>query len=173
MVIWITGLSGSGKTTLCRALCELLKPRLPELVLLDGDAIRVAFGDDLGYSEEDRKIQVRRLQNLARILADQGLVVLVAVLYSHPELSAWNRQHIREYFEIFLDASIDFVRKRDVKGLYTRAAQGEVADVVGVDIPWHAPTSPDLVIAAETAPPPEALARRVIAAIPRLAQLWR
>lgn len=173
MVIWVTGLSGAGKTELCRALYDLLKPKLAELVMIDGDVIRAAFAHDLGYKENDRMTHVRRIQNIARMLSDQGLVVLASVLYSHPELLTWNRSHIREYFEVYLDASLELVRGRDAKKLYAGADRGEVSDVVGVDIPWHVPAAPDLVIDADAAPPPAALALQVVAAIPRLAQLYQ
>ena len=168
MVIWITGLSGAGKTTLCRALWQELKSRCPELVCLDGDAVRAAFGHDLGYRESDRRMQIQRLQRLAQLLAEQGLVVLVAALYSHPELLAWNRQNLREYFEIYLKASTDTLRRRDAKGLYREAAAGMRPHVVSVDIPWHAPDAPNLVIDVDNAPSPEVCARQVISALPRL-----
>src|SRR3990167_9076067 len=98
MVIWITGLSGSGKTTLSAALYSLLKPRLRGLVVLDGDMIRSAFGNDIGYRESDRVIQVKRLQNLAKLLSDQDLTVIVGVVYARPDLLEWNRRNIRDYF---------------------------------------------------------------------------
>ncbi|MBI4322967.1 MAG: adenylyl-sulfate kinase [Candidatus Omnitrophica bacterium] len=169
--MWVTGLSGAGKTTLCRALYHLLKPQLPELILLDGDHIREAYGNDLGYSEAERMTQIKRVQRLARLLAEQGLVVLVAALYAHPELLTWNRQHLRGYVEIYLKASRALVQRRDSKGLY--AADGTVRHVVGLDIPWHEPTAPDLVVDADHAPAPEVLARDVVEAVPRLAQLLK
>jgi adenylyl-sulfate kinase len=169
MVIWITGLSGAGKTTVCRALWQELKPASPELVLLDGDAIRAAFGHDLGYAEADRIKQIQRMQRLAKMLSDQGQIVLVAALYAHPELLAWNRANIPGYFEIYLEASLNLLRARDAKGLYRDAAAGTLRHVVGVDIPWHAPSSPDLVIRADGAPNPQNCARRIIAAVPSLA----
>lgn len=171
MVMWVTGISGSGKTTLCRALYRLLKPRLPELALLDGDVMRATFGDDLGYQETDRVVQVKRMQGLAKNLSEQGLVVIVAVLYAHPDLLRWNRSHMAEYFEVYLDASLETVRQRDGKALYARAINGQEKNVVGIDIPWHAPKSPDLVINADIAEKPELLASRVAAAVPRLARL--
>jgi len=171
MVIWITGLSGSGKTSLSSALFRLLKPRVPELVLLDGDTIRAVFGGDLGYREQDRVIQIKRLQKLAKVLSDQQLVVIVAALYSHPELFAWNRQNFQDYFEIYLEISLDTARRRDAKGVYALSAPLEAANVVGVDIPWHVPSSPDLVINVDNPPPPDTLARQVVAGIPRLASL--
>lgn len=165
MVIWVTGLSGAGKTTLCRAYYDLYKPSCPELVLLDGDAVRAAFGHDLGHRESDRHKQIRRIQGIARLLSDQGLVVLVSALYSHPDLLAWNRANLAGYFEVYLRAPLDFLRRRDGKGLYSGAERGEVRDVVGVDIPWHEPAHADLVLDASRPADPKVWARRVAAAL--------
>jgi adenylyl-sulfate kinase len=172
-VIWVTGLSGCGKTTLCDALHALLKPRMPHLIKLDGDEIRAAFGNDLGYAESERKKQIGRIQRIARMLADQGLVVLVAALYSHPELLAWNRANLPGYFEIYLRADLDFLAGRDLKGLYQKGRRGEMTDVVGVDIPWHAPQSADMVIDAAAQTPPDRLALDVVRAIPGMTDLMR
>jgi len=161
MVIWITGLSGSGKTTLCTALRDLLKPQMPGLVVLDGDAVRAVFGHDLAYDEASRARQIGRIQALAKMLSNQGLVVLVAALYSHPDLLAWNRANLAPYFEVYLDAPLALVRARDSKGLYG----GGTRDVVGLDIPWHPPANPDLIVDAATEEAPTALARRVAAAV--------
>ncbi|MDJ0949923.1 MAG: adenylyl-sulfate kinase [Alphaproteobacteria bacterium] len=168
MVIWITGLSGAGKTTLCQALKALLNPVMPGLVLLDGDDVRAALGPDLGYAEAYRVVQIQRIQRLAKLLADQGLVVLVGALYASPELLAWNREHLRGYFEVYLEADLALVRSRDAKGLYAAAAAGKMADVVGMDIPWVPPAHPDLTLDAGQAEPADALARRIVDAIPDL-----
>jgi cytidine diphosphoramidate kinase len=168
VVLWITGLSGAGKTTLCSELYRQLKPALPELVYLDGDVVRAAFGHNLGYTEPDRVKQAQRLQAMSRVLAQQQLVVLVAVLYSHPDLLAWNRANIDGYFEIYIKASLATVRGRDPKGLYAKADAGLEKHVVGLDIPWHAPLHPDMVFDADHAETPEAWARRVIDGVPRL-----
>ena len=170
MVIWITGLSGAGKTTLCQALYQLLKPHLPQVVLLDGDAVRAVFDQEIGYREVDRLAHVRRIQRLAKLLSDQGQVVLVAVLYSHPDLLGWNREQLQPYVEVYLRAPLEVLRQRDTKDLYAKALAGERVDVVGIDIPWHAPQQADLVVDMEDPEPPERLARTVIAAIPRLRQ---
>jgi adenylylsulfate kinase len=171
VVIWVTGLSGSGKTTLCRAIWDALKPRLPQLVMLDGDAVRAMCGNDLGYTEQDRIAQITRVQRLARMLADQELVVLVSALYANPVLLAWNRRHLPEYFEVYLRASRDLLSRRDPKGLYAQNRAGVVHDVVGVDIPWTPPIASDLLIDADNAPAPAVLAQRVLAAIPRCAHM--
>ncbi len=173
MVIWFAGLSGAGKSTVTQLLYERLKPSIPQLVLLDGDAVREAFGNDLGYSEAERRKQVSRVQRLARLLSSQGLVVIVALVYSHPELMEWNRANIPEYFEVLVDAPVDFVTERDSKGLYSRAKRGETRDVVGVDIHWHRPSKSDLVIDATQKTAPAELAETVAAAIPALRQHWR
>jgi adenylylsulfate kinase-like enzyme len=168
MVIWITGLSGAGKTTLMQAVAGEVKRDLRELVLLDGDAIRQLFGNDLDYRENSRVIQIKRIQRIAKFLSDQGLVVMVAALYAHPELLRWNRDNFDEYFEVYIQASMALVGARDSKGLYARAARHETENVVGVDIPWHPPTRADLVIDADSGESADVMAKRVIAAVPRL-----
>jgi len=169
LVLWLTGLSGAGKTTLAEALQRQLKPRLPELVLVDGDMIRELFGAGLGFHEAARHEQIGRIQRLARMLADQGLVVVVAALYAHPDLMAWNRRHLPNYYEVYIKAPLELVQRRDAKGLYAKAASIAAPNVVGIDIPWHEPATPDLVIDATMAPAPDLLAREVAAKLPRLA----
>lgn len=165
MVVWITGLSGSGKSTLCEALRPRLAALRPNLVVLDGDAVRAAFGNDLGYEEADRLRQIRRIQGVARLLATQGITVLVAALYAHPDLLAWNRINLPGYFEVYVEADIDFLLTRDGKGLYAGARSGRIPNVVGVDIPWHAPRNPDMVIRAAAKTPPSQLAAQVMDAL--------
>lgn len=168
-VIWLTGLSGAGKTTIAEAIHAQVKPHLPELVLIDGDIIRDLFGTGLGFHEAARHEQIGRIQRLSRMLAEQGLVVLVAALYAHPDLLAWNRQNLPGYVEVYVNTPLDLVRSRDVKGLYAKAAAGAMPNVVGLDIPWHVPASPDLVIDGNAGETPAQSAARVIAAAPRLA----
>ena len=168
MIIWITGLSGAGKTTLCNALRDTLRPVLPELVILDGDDVRTAFGQDLGYHKAGRLKQLHRLQSMATVLAKQGLVVIVGVLYAHPDVLEWNRENMPDYFEIYLDASLETVKARDAKGIYAMAERGDMSDVVGIDIEWHVPKNPNLTFDADYPLPPLQLAEQVIAEIPRL-----
>jgi adenylylsulfate kinase len=165
MVIWVTGLSGSGKSTLCDALRPRLKALRPALVVLDGDVIRAAFGGDLDFHEADRVRQIKRIQGIAKVLADQDITVLVAALYCHPDLLAWNREHLRGYFEVYVKADVEFLAGRDGKQLYGRARRGEMKNVVGVDIPWHAPKSPEMVIEAAAMTPPQVLADQVLARV--------
>lgn len=168
MVVWITGISGAGKTTVADKIRDMLKPNLPHVVRLDGDEIRAVFGKSLSYRAEDRMIQIQRIQRIAAVLAKQDIIVIVAALYSHPELLTWNREHIDRYFEVHLDASLELVTRRDAKGLYAEAAEMETPNIVGIDIPRHDPAAPDLYINADTAPPADDLARQIIDAVPWL-----
>ncbi|MBL6936160.1 MAG: adenylyl-sulfate kinase [Alphaproteobacteria bacterium] len=168
MVIWITGLSGAGKTTLATALYEAMKPALPTLVRVDGDEVRALFGNSLGFAESDRRLQIQRLQSLATMLDDQGLTVIVAALYAHPELLAWNRDHFSGYFEVYLEASLELVRSRDPKGLYAKADSGDMAHVVGVDVPWHAPDNPHMTVTAGDDLDTDAVVRDIMERLPSL-----
>ena len=146
MILWITGISGSGKTTIAKELISILKNFLPEIINVDGDEIRELFGNDLGYEEKDRIIQIKRIQRLCLLLEKQNLIVIASALYASDELLSWNRKNFREYYEIFLDAPIELVEKRDVKGLYKKAKEGLENNIVGIDIPWNKPKDPDLTI---------------------------
>lgn len=168
MVVWLTGLSGAGKTTIAEAIVRVAKPHLPELVLVDGDVIRDLFGAGLGFDEEARKLQIGRIQRIALFLARQNIPVLVAALYANPDLLNWNRINLPGYFEIYVDTPLSTVEERDTKGLYSKARAGEVTHVVGIDVPWHAPKNPDMVVrsSGET---PEFIATTIIQAVPQLA----
>ena len=144
MVIWLTGLSGAGKSTVAMRLIERFKPHCPDLVHIDGDEVRALFGDSLGYKEADRYEQIRRIQRLTWMLDKQALTVVVAALYAHPDLLAWNRTHFSGYLEVYLDAPLEVVRARDPKRLYAKVDDGEMSDVVGIDVAWHAPETPDV-----------------------------
>lgn len=168
MVIWITGISGAGKTTICETITRIAKPSVPELVVLDGDVIRNVFGDELGFTEADRIHQIKRIQRFSRELEAQGLIVLVAALYANSELLNWNRENFIDYAEIYLDAPLSLVKDRDPKGLYAKVQAGEMTNVVGIDIPWNAPTNATLKIDMADAESPEVISRRIVAAIPEL-----
>ncbi len=133
--------------------------------MVDGDAVRALFGHDLDYSEASRIQQIKRLQALAQFLSDQGLTVVVAALYTNPELLRWNRDNLQPYFEVYVRAPLDLVCGRDSKGLYG----GDTLDVVGLDIPWHAPENPDLIVDAAAQEAPEISAAKVIGSVPGLA----
>ncbi|MCW9033585.1 MAG: adenylyl-sulfate kinase [Rhodospirillales bacterium] len=162
MIIWVTGISGAGKTTVCDAIWSKIKPQLPQLAVIDGDVVRQIFGGSLGHREVDRVVQIKRIQSIAKLLDDQGFIVLVAALYSHPDLLNWNRENFEEYYEVYLDVSLEMVQQRDPKGLYAKAAAGKMPHVVGIDIPWHAPKNPHLVFDGNEGETVETIAEKII-----------
>ena len=162
MIIWITGISGSGKTTVATELKRKLKQRKVNVITVDGDIIREIFGRNLNYDIESRVIQIKRIQKLSLFLQNQGLVVIVAALYSNRELLYWNRKYFKIYYEIYLKASIHLVRKRDVKNLYKKYDEGLEKNIVGIDIPWHEPESFDLRIDMDQSPTLEEVIREIL-----------
>ncbi|MDP6785632.1 MAG: adenylyl-sulfate kinase [Rhodospirillales bacterium] len=168
MIIWLAGLSGSGKTTIGRALYERLKGRHTNLVFLDGDEFRQVMGHDLGYSYEDRQTNARRFSHLCAFLDRQGIHMICAVLSNYPEWLRWNRETFDQYFEIFVDVSLETLLARDVKNIYKPALAGEKKDVVGVDIPFVPPGNADFTIDNNQALEDiTQLVDRIIKALPR------
>ncbi len=164
-VVWLVGLSGSGKSTLAEALRGALAP-VAAVAVLDSDAVRAAVDDGLGYTAEERGAQSARLGRIARLLAMQKLIVVVADACSDPDRLAWNRANLPGYREVFLRASLQKLARRDLRGVYARANAGQQSNVVGVDIPWREPASPDLTLNMDDPEPPEVLALRVAVLIP-------
>lgn len=140
-VIWITGLSGAGKTTLARALLE----QLPGAVLLDGDELREALdAADNGFDATSRKKLALTYARLARLLARQGLTVVVATISCFHQVHTWNRGHLPGYLEVFLDVPEEERRRRDPKGLYAGEQAGRVTAMAGSATCVELPLSPHL-----------------------------
>jgi adenylylsulfate kinase-like enzyme len=171
MVVWLTGLSGAGKTTVAERLIEIVKPILPSLVLIDGDAIRELFGANLGFDEGSRKVQIGRIQRIALFLNRQNIPIIVSALYATPELLEWNRKNLSGYFEIYVDTPLAVVQARDTKGFYAKALAGEQVHVVGMDIPWQAPKSPDITVYTDTSTI-DSIAYEIINSVPKLQELY-
>ena len=146
MIIWITGISGAGKTTLALEVLKKLRNKHKNVVSLDGDIVRDLFENNLNYDINSRITQIKRLQKLSLFLQSQNIIVVVSALYSSANLLRWNRKNFKSYFEIYLDASLDLVIKRDVKGLYKKFKEGKEKNIVGIDIPWNPPLNFDLKI---------------------------
>jgi len=172
MILWLTGLSGSGKTTIARAIACMVKPKMPELVLIDGDVIRALYGGDLGYSENDRSVQIQRIQKISLFLADQGMAVIVSALYASDDLLRWNRENLPGYYEVLVSASMPELIRRDTKGFYKKALSGRLKNFVGIDIPWNEPKNPDLRVNTEGDVTPKDIALQIMSRIPRFSPEW-
>jgi bifunctional enzyme CysN/CysC len=153
MTVWLTGLSGSGKSTIAYAVEEQLVAASRAAYVLDGDNLRYGINSDLGFTKEDRTENIRRVGEIARIMADAGLVALVPVISPYRADRAGVRQTHEDvglrFVEIFVDTPLDVCEDRDPKGLYARARAGEIRGMTGIDDPYEAPLAPDLRIDGE------------------------
>src|SRR5688572_10371865 len=149
VIVWLTGLSGAGKSTLSAALRDAIIPS-HDVQVLDGDEIRAYLSKDLGYSRADRETNVRRIGFVARLLARHGIVVVVAAISpyasSRDEVQTLAREEGLEFVEVYVNAPLDTLIGRDVKGLYKRALAGEVEHFTGISDPYEPPTAPDVVV---------------------------
>jgi adenylyl-sulfate kinase len=152
--ILLTGLSGSGKSTLAYAVEKALIERGRMAYVLDGDNLRFGLNADLGFSPEDRAENVRRVTEVARLMADAGLVALLPLIAPYETDRAAARKRHDEagtlFFEVFVDTPLEVCEERDPKGLYARARAGEITDMTGVDAPYERPGKPDLVVEGAT-----------------------
>ena len=149
-VLWFTGLSGSGKSTLAMALEQELFTRGWQAYVLDGDNVRDRLNRDLGFSPDDRSENIRRVAEVARLLADSGNIVITAFISPYQV----DRERAREiapgaFHEIYIKAGVQVCEDRDPKGLYAKARRGEISEFTGVDAPYEAPEQADLVIDTE------------------------
>ncbi|MCG9584267.1 adenylyl-sulfate kinase [Vibrio europaeus] len=146
VVLWFTGLSGAGKSTVAGALETRLAQAGFHTYLLDGDNVRHGLCSDLGFSEQDRRENIRRIGELAKLMADAGLIVLSAFISPHRA----ERQLVREmlpegeFLEVFVNTSLEVCEQRDPKGLYKKARAGEIANFTGIDSEYEAPINPEI-----------------------------
>lgn len=145
-VLWFTGLSGAGKSTVATQVETALKQAGRRTCLLDGDAIRRSLCSDLGFSDADRSENVRRVAEVARLLSDAGVTVLVALISPRQQQREAARQRMAPgtFCEIFVDAPLAVTQQRDPKGLYARALRGELKEFTGIDSVYEPPTKPEL-----------------------------
>ena len=148
LLLWFTGLSGSGKSTIANALEYKLHEEGYKTYALDGDNIRKGINNDLTFSPEDRKENIRRIAEIANLMVDAGVLVLAAFVSPYKK----DRENIARivgndnFVEIFVNTSIEECEKRDVKGLYKKARAGEIKDFTGVNAPYEAPENPTVEI---------------------------
>lgn len=161
-IVWLTGMSGAGKSTLSGALREHLEP-VRRIELLDGDQVRTWLSKGLTFSREDREENVRRIGYVARLLAKHGVGVVTAAISpyrgSRDEVRRLATEEGIPFIEVYVQASLDTLVARDVKGLYKKALAGEIPHFTGVSDPYEAPESPDVTVSSDSETVAVSLAR--------------
>lgn len=150
-VLWFTGLSGSGKSTVANAVAKRLFKDQTNTYVLDGDNIRFGINKDLGFSDEDRKENIRRIGEVSKLFVDSGQVVITAFISPFRE----DRDRVREileedeFVEVYIKCSLEACETRDPKGLYEKARKGVIKEFTGISSPYEEPVQPELVIDTE------------------------
>jgi bifunctional enzyme CysN/CysC len=165
-VVWFTGLSGSGKSTLANALEKRLLAEGRHTYLLDGDNVRHGLNRDLGFSEADRVENIRRVAEVAKLMADAGLIVLVSFISPYRSERRMARELLPEgeFVEVFVDTPLEECERRDVKGLYAKARAGQIPNFTGISAPYEAPEHPEVHLRS-SGQPVEELVEKLYAAI--------
>jgi adenylyl-sulfate kinase len=147
-LLWFTGLSASGKSTLAHELEAHLFGKNIRSYVLDGDNVRNGLNRDLGLSPEDRKENIRRIAEVAKLMVDAGLLVFAAFITPYRESREFARNLMRgwPYYECYVKCRVDVCEDRDPKGLYQKARKGEITDMTGISAPYEEPENPDLII---------------------------
>ena len=148
VILWFTGLSGSGKSTLANAVNVALFEKGLSTYVHDGDNIRHGLCEDLGFSDEDREENIRRISEVAKLFLDAGLIVLTAFVspFRVDRKKARNIVSEGDFIEIYCSADLQVCERRDTKGLYAKARQGVIKDFTGISSPYEEPESPELII---------------------------
>lgn len=157
-ILWLTGLSGSGKSTLANLLDRHLTASGNHSYVLDGDNVRQGLNRDLGFSEPDRMENIRRVAEVARLMADAGLIVIVCFISPFANDRRIARETAAEikFTEIFVNASLSLCETRDSKGLYAKARAGMIKNFTGIDSPFEQPRHPEITVDTEILSPEEA-----------------
>lgn len=171
-VVWLTGLSGAGKSTLAHGLEWELFSRQFHVCVLDGDNIRHGLNANLGFSPEDRIENIRRVGEVARLMADSGMVAITAFISPYRADRRRAREIAREggceFVEIFVDASLAVCERRDPKSLYKKARAGQIKEFTGIDAPYERPETPEIVVRTDEQSAAESVASILDHLLPRL-----
>jgi adenylyl-sulfate kinase len=151
LVIWLTGLSGSGKSTIANELAIKLQKENKLAYILDGDNIRMGLNKDLGFSDDDRKENIRRIAEVAKLLSDIGVIVITAFIspFREERNNAKNIIGEDDFIEVYIDASLSVCESRDPKGLYKKARLGQIPMFTGIDSPYEEPLNPTLEVKSD------------------------
>lgn len=168
--IWFTGLSGAGKSTITGELVPMLHARGCKVEVLDGDVVRTNLSKGLGFSKEDRDINIRRIGFVCHLLSRNGVIAIAAAISPYKAVRNENRALIKNFVEVFVTASLDTLVKRDVKGLYKKALAGEIKEFTGVSDPYEAPDNPEVTCNTEKETPKES-AQKIVDKLEELGYL--
>ena len=148
VVIWFTGLSGSGKSTLAHSVEEILFSKGCRTFVLDGDNVRHGLTSNLGFSNEDRKENIRRIGEVTKLMMEAGLIILTAFIspFREDRIAVRNLISDGDFIEVYCKASLETCEARDLKGLYKRARLGEIKNYTGINSPYEIPDDPELII---------------------------
>jgi len=148
VVIWFTGLSGSGKSTLAHSVEEILFSKGCRTYVLDGDNVRHGLTSNLGFSNEDRKENIRRIGEVTKLMMEAGLIIMTAFIspFREDRIAVRNLISDGDFIEIYCKASLETCEARDLKGLYKRARLGEIKNYTGINSPYELPDNPELII---------------------------
>lgn len=155
---WLTGLSGAGKTTIGNRLYYSMKAQKQNTIILDGDILKKIAGKDLGYGREERLERAYRYSALCKLLTDQGINVVICTIAMFDEIRDWNRENIENYIEVFLDVSMDVLKRRNRKGLYSKGS----GNTAGIDIAIEYPKNPDIIIKNDGSQPLEESVKKIL-----------
>lgn len=152
--VWFCGLSGSGKSTIANEVEKYLHANSCKTYILDGDNVRKGLNNNLDFSEDARKENLRRVSEVAKLMVDAGLIVLTAFISPFEEERVFAKNIIGEqhFVEVFVDTPLEVCEQRDVKGLYKKARAGEISNFTGISSPFEAPSNPDLIIKTANRP---------------------
>lgn len=152
-VIWLTGLSGSGKSTIANELELALENNGVKSYVLDGDNVRGGLNSDLGFSDEDRKENIRRIAEVAKLFSDSGTIAITAFISPFRVEREAAKEIIgkENFIEVYVNAPIEVCERRDVKGLYKKARAGEIKQFTGIDSPYEEPLRPDVIAESDRA----------------------
>jgi adenylyl-sulfate kinase len=154
-VLWMTGLSGSGKTTIAMLLETELRNRGLKVERLDGDIVRQHLTRDLGFSKEDREKNIERVTFVAKLLSRNGVACICSFISPYQSIRDRVRVETTNFIEVFVDASLDAVIERDIKGLYKEALKGNIPNFTGISDPFEAPEDPDIHVRTDLQTPLE------------------
>lgn len=166
--IWFTGLSGSGKSTIAHILEGELRDRGHKVEVLDGDTVRQHLSKGLGFSKEDRDTNIRRIGWVCEILSRNDVVAIGSAISPYREIRDEIRANIGRFVEVYVEAPLDVLADRDVKGLYRKAMAGEIQNFTGVNDPYEAPENAEVVCHTDGSETPEQSAAKVIAKLEEL-----